>query len=46
MQGIANEKDTFDGSVRGTGKLDQSINSSSSTLRVSLEDKAFIGTRL
>ena len=46
MQRIADEKDALDSSICRARKLNQSINSSSSTLRVTLKNKAFVGAGL
>jgi hypothetical protein len=46
VQGVANEENTLNSSGLSAGKLDQSINSCSSALGVSLEDKALVGVAL
>lgn len=43
VQGVTDEEDALDSSVGGASQLRQSIDSGSSTLRVSLKDKALIG---
>lgn len=43
VQRVANEEDTLDSSVGGASQLGQSIDGGGSTLRVSLEDEAFVG---
>jgi hypothetical protein len=46
MQRIADKKDALDSSICSARELNQSIDSRSGTLRISLEYKAFVGTRL
>ena len=46
MQRVTDKKHALDSSVFRTGQLYQSIHRGGSTLRVSLEDKAFIGIAL
>jgi hypothetical protein len=46
VQGITDKENTLNSSGLSAGKLDQSINSRSGALRVSLEDKALVGVAL